>query len=111
MTQSNLNSKPASYLSTTTSDPGFLSIGSTSFQYTAGPSGSWIGALVATGFVDIADSSFAADIAWLYDSGITSGCCRHHFCPDDPVTRGQMAAFLDRALHLPSYRDRLLHRR
>ncbi len=53
-------------------------------------------------FTDIAGSSFAADILWLYDSGITSGCSATTFCPDDPVTRGQMAAFLDRALHLSS---------
>ncbi len=53
-------------------------------------------------FTDIAGSSFAADILWLYDSGITKGCSATLFCPDDLVTRGQMAAFLDRALHLPS---------
>ena len=35
------------------------------------------------------------------DSGITKGCSATLFCPDDLVTRGQMAAFLDRALHLP----------
>ncbi len=53
-------------------------------------------------FADIAGSSFAADIAWLYNSGITKGCGPITFCPDDSVTRGQMAAFLDRALKLPS---------
>ena len=53
-------------------------------------------------FGDLFLSSFYADILWLYDSGITSGCSDERFCPDDPVTRGQMAAFLDRALHLPS---------
>ena len=53
-------------------------------------------------FADIAGNTFAADIAWLYGSGITTGCSATLFCPDDPVTRGQMAAFLDRALHLPS---------
>ena len=52
--------------------------------------------------VDAQFSSFYADILWLYDSGITSGCSDERFCPDDPVTRGQMAAFLDRAFHLPS---------
>jgi len=57
---------------------------------------------LASPFTDIASSSFAADIIWLYDSGITSGCSATTFCPDDPVTRGQMAAFLDRAFHLPS---------
>ena len=51
--------------------------------------------------VDAQFSSFYADIEWLYDSGITSGCSAERFCPTDTVTRGQMAAFLDRALHLP----------
>ncbi len=52
--------------------------------------------------VDAQFSGFAADIEWLYGSDITSGCSSERFCPDDLVTRGQMAAFLDRALHLPS---------
>jgi hypothetical protein len=30
-------------------------------------------------------------------AGITTGCDPHKFCPKDPVTRGQMATFLDRA--------------
>ncbi|MEZ5246859.1 MAG: S-layer homology domain-containing protein [Acidimicrobiales bacterium] len=33
--------------------------------------------------------------------GITTGCAPTRYCPDEPVTRGQMAAFLNRALHLP----------
>ena len=52
-------------------------------------------------FADISSSQFKIDILWLYASGITSGCSPTLFCPDDSVTRGQMAAFLDRALHLP----------
>jgi len=50
------------------------------------------------GFDDIADSVFLGDILWLADSGITKGCNDTGFCPDDYVTRGQMAAFLSRAL-------------
>ncbi len=51
-------------------------------------------------FTDTAGSSFAADIEWLAASGITKGCnaANDKFCPNDPVTRGQMAAFLHRAL-------------
>src|SRR5690606_31548985 len=48
---------------------------------------------------------FVSDIAWLADEGITRGCNppqNDRFCPDDPVTRGQMAAFLVRALGLPA---------
>jgi VCBS repeat-containing protein len=43
---------------------------------------------------------FNGDIAWLASQGITNGCNPPDntlFCPDDPVTRGQMAAFLVRA--------------
>lgn len=53
-------------------------------------------------FQDVPDSNpFAADIEWLASEGITRGCNppqNTRFCPDDPVTRAQMAAFLRRAL-------------
>jgi hypothetical protein len=37
-------------------------------------------------------------------SGISGGCGTGAFCPDDPVTRGQMAVFLATALglHFPN---------
>src|SRR5690606_22143317 len=47
--------------------------------------------------------TFAGEIDWLAEQGITRGCNppdNNRFCPDDPVTRGQMAAFLGRALGL-----------
>ncbi|MCP3998127.1 MAG: S-layer homology domain-containing protein, partial [bacterium] len=50
------------------------------------------------GFDDIADSVFIGDILWLAESGITKGCSDTSFCPTQYVTRGQMAAFLSRAL-------------
>ncbi|MCH7670480.1 MAG: S-layer homology domain-containing protein, partial [Acidobacteria bacterium] len=56
-------------------------------------------------FTDTTDSVFESDIEWLADQGITNGCnppTNTRFCPDDRVTRGQMAAFLDRALNLPA---------
>ena len=46
--------------------------------------------------------AFEFEISWLYREGITGGCTATRFCPSNPVTRGQMAAFLDRALGLPS---------
>ena len=49
-------------------------------------------------FTDVADSVFAEDIAWLSATGITRGCTADRFCPDESVTRGQLAAFLVRAL-------------
>ncbi len=54
-------------------------------------------------FIDDDDSIFEADIAWLGTTGITKGCnppVNDRFCPTVPVTRGQMAAFLVRALDL-----------
>ena len=50
-------------------------------------------------FTDV--TSFRTQIGWLYSQGITGGCTPTKFCPDDPVTRAQMAMFLVRALDLP----------
>ncbi len=52
-------------------------------------------------FWDDDASIFEADIEKLYTAGITKGCADGKFCPDAGVTRGQMAAFLVRALGLP----------
>ncbi|MCH8984841.1 MAG: S-layer homology domain-containing protein [Acidobacteria bacterium] len=52
-------------------------------------------------FDDIETSVFADAIRWLEAAGLTSGCAPTRFCPEDRVTRGQMAAFLARALKLP----------
>lgn len=54
-----------------------------------------------SGFADSAGSTFDGDIAALAAADITRGCAPDRFCPDDAVTRGQMAAFLVRALGLP----------
>ncbi len=54
-------------------------------------------------FIDDDDSVFEADINWMAAVGITMGCNpppNNRFCPDSNVTRGQMAAFLVRALNL-----------
>lgn len=55
------------------------------------------------GFVDTQASVHADSIDRLAAAGITAGCnppTNNQFCPDDPVTRGQMAAFLTRGLEL-----------
>ncbi len=55
----------------------------------------------SNGFTDVGDSVFAGDISWLASVGVTAGCnppANDRFCPDRAVTRGQMAAFLRRAL-------------
>ena len=52
-------------------------------------------------FTDDDESVFESDIAALEASGVTSGCAARLYCPDRAVTRGEMAAFLIRALALP----------
>lgn len=49
-------------------------------------------------FVDTTGHTFEDEIDALVAAGITTGCAADRFCPDEPVTRGQMAAFLERAL-------------
>jgi S-layer homology domain len=77
--------------------------------------GEAVGSLVAQGvggtwrhtswnnwFRDLGTSNFAEEIAWLADADITRGCAPQQFCPKSPVTREQMAVFLNRALDLPT---------
>ena len=55
-------------------------------------------------FTDDDGATFEHDIDKLAYAGITKGCnppANDRYCPDDYVTRGQMAAFLSRALNLP----------
>ena len=55
----------------------------------------------STDFIDDNNSMFEADIERIAAAGITMGCnppTNNRFCPNDRVTRGQMAAFLSRAL-------------
>ncbi len=55
-----------------------------------------------TRFADVpADYWAARFIEQLAADGITGGCDATHYCPDQPVTRGQMAVFLATAFHLP----------
>lgn len=52
-------------------------------------------------FIDSRDHLFQEEIDAIGQAGIAKGCNppdNFLFCPDDPVTRAQMAAFLHRAL-------------
>lgn len=66
-------------------------------------------ALPSTGhnvFSDTGDSVHRSDIETLAAAGITLGCnppTNDRFCPTTPVTRGAMAAFLVRSLHLADH--------
>lgn len=49
------------------------------------------------GFSDVPTTSgFCANVAWIKNRNITQGCAPGLYCPNDPVTRLQMAAFLNR---------------
>jgi ELWxxDGT repeat protein len=55
-----------------------------------------------TRFADVpADYWAARFIEQLAADGITSGCGGGNYCPDQPITRGEMAVFLPTAFHLP----------
>jgi hypothetical protein len=50
-------------------------------------------------FTDDDSSVFEANIEWMAANGITAGCnppANDKYCPDSAVTRGQMAAFMNR---------------
>ena len=49
-------------------------------------------------FSDDDENYFEADIEALVSGGVTSGCGDRSYCPNRAVTRGEMAAFLVRAL-------------
>jgi hypothetical protein len=59
----------------------------------------WTPPFVGNYFNDVPPGSFAADwinnLAWL---GVTSGCGGGDYCPDDSVTRAQMAPFILKTL-------------
>jgi hypothetical protein len=59
-----------------------------------------VAAFATGGFNDVQDSDFFADaVGWMKDNGVTVGCNppdNTRYCPDDFVTRGQMAVFMQR---------------
>jgi hypothetical protein len=46
--------------------------------------------------------AFCGFVEKLSADGITSGCGGANFCPNDPITRGQMAVFIEAALRNPA---------
>jgi hypothetical protein len=67
---------------------------------------SWLDASPPT-FADVPrTNAFFGYVERLVARGVTAGCAsvpQRLYCPNEPVTRGQMAAFLCRALGLPRY--------
>jgi SpoIID/LytB domain protein len=61
--------------------------------------------LSGSAFLDIAGSPHAESIIEIYERGVTKGCnppANNRYCPGGSVTRGQMAAFLNRAFDFPA---------
>lgn len=57
------------------------------------------GALASHLFSDVLTThTFHTNISNLAGAGVTAGCGGGRYCPDEPVTRGQMAGFLNRGL-------------
>jgi hypothetical protein len=55
-------------------------------------------------FADVPSSHWAWSwVERLFAAGITSGCGGGNYCPNDPVTRAEMAIFLERGIHGSSY--------
>ena len=52
-------------------------------------------------FVDTDGRTHEMSVAALWAADVTAGCGEWRFCPDAPVTREEMAAFLARSLDLP----------
>jgi len=73
---------------------GWLVIGSVSASAALPPGGT---------FIDDDGNVHEGGIEAIYAAGITVGCDERgiRYCPDDPVTRGEIAVFLARALNLP----------
>jgi len=51
-------------------------------------------------FADVDGSIHEDDVTALWAADITAGCDAWLFCPEEPVTRGELAAFLTRAIAL-----------
>ncbi|WP_157041791.1 S-layer homology domain-containing protein [Nitriliruptor alkaliphilus] len=58
-------------------------------------------AVSGTPFRDIDSGPHASAVASLAAAGITTGCEPRRFCPNAPVTRGQMATFIARGFEVP----------
>jgi hypothetical protein len=57
---------------------------------------------IGSTFNDDDGSPHEADIERLVELGVTRGCSETTYCPQDSITRGQMAAFVRRYLELPA---------
>ncbi len=89
-------------------EPGF--VGSDAFAFAA--SDTYTSSNLATftldtasRFADVPEDGFAGLIERLYSAGITTGCSASplDYCPSSPVSRAQMAVFIERGIHGAGY--------
>ena len=52
-------------------------------------------------FTDVDDTTHAAGINMLAAAGLTEGCAPGRFCPDEPMSRQELATFLVRGFSIP----------
>jgi hypothetical protein len=64
-------------------------------------SGAQPSSLAAPAFTDISSSMFRSEIQWMVSEGIAKGCTATRFCPERPITRGELASFMVRARNVP----------
>jgi uncharacterized repeat protein (TIGR03803 family) len=55
-------------------------------------------------FLDLPENDiFHSYVEWIVRNGITAGCGSGLYCRNNPVTRGQMAVFLEKAMRGPTF--------
>lgn len=75
-----------------------------SITYTYDAAGNILSKIVMGQFTDVLPDFWAFGfIEKLASAGITSGCGNGNYCPDDSVTRAQMAVFLERGMRGSSF--------
>jgi hypothetical protein len=94
------NTAPHLHFELRKSDSGshWQSVAIDAYTYLVNAQGNWVGQ-----FWDDDSSVHQANIDRIYQAGITEGCnppLNNQFCPSKSITRGQMAAFIARALGL-----------
>ena len=98
-----INAEGPPTATTTTTTTTTSSTGPSSTTTTVPPTPSTTVVEDSNRFIDDDDSVFEADIEAIAEAGVTQGCnppTNDRFCPGDTLTRGQMAAFMARALGL-----------
>ena len=86
--------------------PESITVGGVEFRDSLSLRSTTFGVAVALPFSDVSRSDpFVGEVIGLNALAVTNGCTETTYCPNDPVTRAEMAAFLVRALDIDQYLD------